>query len=127
MPDGTRNFLALVAVAAVVWHAFWVASPAWVVTFDQGQGRDFATYYYAVQAAADGADPYDRKALGALSRDEGTRQGVHPFLYAPPFLLTMAWALPFDLDGAYHRWFWIDAVLSVATGLVLWRWWRPLG
>src|SRR5688572_16661437 len=127
MPNGTRGFLTLVVVAAVVWHVLSVLTPAWVVTFDQGQGRDFASYYYAVRVAASGGDPYDRQLLGSMSRDEGTRNGVHPFLYAPPFLLTMAWALSFDLDGAYHTWFWLHELAAIAAGLVLWAWWRPLG
>jgi hypothetical protein len=127
MPNGTRSFLALVVVAAAVWHVLSVLTPAWVVTFDQGQARDFASYYYAVRVAAAGGDPYDRELLGAMSRDEGTRKGVHPFLYAPPFLLTMAWALSYDLDGAYHTWFWLHELAALAAGLVLWLWWRPLG
>ena len=93
MADGTRQLGILVLALAGAWHVLAVLSPAWVSAAREDRGRDFASYYYAVQVAAHGADPYDKRALSDAAREDGTRRGVHPFLYAPPFLLTMAWLL----------------------------------
>ncbi|MEQ1501911.1 MAG: glycosyltransferase family 87 protein [Myxococcota bacterium] len=126
MAPGARSFGILIAACAIAWHVLSVLSPAWVVTGDQQQARDFASYFYAVRVARDGGDPYDRAQLNLASKTDGTRRGVHPFLYAPPFLLGMSWVLGFDLAGAFHLWFWLDELLAIASGIVLWRWWRGL-
>ena len=97
MRDGSRNIGTLLVVAAVVWHVLSVLTPAWVRTFDTTHGRDFASYYYAVKVASEGGDPYDKALLRQAARADGTRKAVHPYLYAPPFLLIMTWALPYDL------------------------------
>lgn len=124
----TRSLATLIVAAAVLWHLLAVLTPAWpTVAVRPSKGRDFASYYYAVQVAADGGDPWARQALGALSREEGERRGVHPYLYPPPFLLIMAWAIPLDLMGAYRLWFWLDELWAAAAFFALWRWWRPLG
>lgn len=127
MHEGTRRLGTLIATAAVVWHVLSVLSPAWVQTFQETRGRDFASYYYAVQVAGEGGDPYDRASLNRAARADGVRRGVHPYLYAPPFLLGMIWALPTDLASAYHLWFWLHELCALGVALVLWRWWRPLG
>jgi alpha-1,2-mannosyltransferase len=116
----------LLLVAALLFHALALLSPAWWQTVSVSNGRDFASYYYAVQVAADGGDPYDTKALSERARAEGTRKGVHPFLYAPPFVGMMAWAIPFDLPGAYHLWFWLHELCLLVAVLVLAGWWRAL-
>ncbi len=125
MPAGSRNLATLAIAAAVLWHALSVLTPAWVLSRDHQQGRDFASYFYAVQVAANGGDPYDKRALGEAARDDGHRRGVHPFLYAPPFLLWMSWAVAYDLPDAYHLWFWLDELCALGAALVLWLWWRP--
>ena len=123
-----RNLAALVATVAVVWHLISVLAPAWVtVGTKPSRGRDFATYYYACRVAAEGGDPYVRGQLGQAARADGSRRGVHPFLYPPPFLLLMAWSLPMDLLTAYRAWFWLDELWLAVAVLALWRWWRPLG
>jgi len=121
--DPLRRFL---LVLAVTWHVLAVVFGGWSQATDAAKARDFASYYYAVQVAADGGDPYDTKALSEAARDDGTRRGVHPFLYAPPFLLGMSWALTSTLLGAYRMWFWMDEAFAIAAMLVLWRWWRPV-
>lgn len=122
------RILAALTAIAVVWHVVSVAGPAWsTVRHEPSRGRDFATYYYALQVALDGGDPYQRGELGGAARQEGTRQTVHPYLYPPPFLLLMAWAAPMDLLSAYRAWFWLDELWMLAGMLALWRWWRPLG
>ncbi|MEQ1571105.1 MAG: glycosyltransferase family 87 protein [Myxococcota bacterium] len=126
MNDSARRFGTLVALAAIVWHALAVLTPAWVNTFDQHQARDFASYYYAVEVANQGGDPYAKGQLNNAARLQGLRTGVHPFLYAPPFLLGMAWVAGFDLPSAFHLWFWLHELTAVAAAIVLWRWWRPL-
>jgi len=127
MQDGPKNLATLIVVAAMGWHLLAVLTPAWVVTFDQQQGRDFASYYYAVQVAAEGGDPYVKPALNKRARADGNRRGVHPFLYAPPFLTLMAWTLPLDLPTAFHTWFWLHEALAIAAAAVLILWWRRLG
>ncbi|MEZ4234914.1 MAG: glycosyltransferase family 87 protein [Myxococcota bacterium] len=126
-PQQLGRFGTWIAVGALVWHALAILSPAWVLTFQQTKARDFASYYYAVQVGHDGGDPYDKVQLSAAARDDGMRNGVHPFLYAPPFLLAASWVRGFELPQAFHLWFWLDELCAVAVGIALWRWWRPLG
>ena len=118
----------LLIAAAIAWHLLAVLAPAWVtVSSKPSRGRDFASYYYALQVARDGGDAYARGSLGSAARQDGERRGVHPFLYPPPFLLLMSWALPLDLMSSYHLWFWLDEMWMLLSVLALWRWWRPLG
>ena len=110
-------------VLAVAVHGFQLAD-GWTKVKKAKHARDFASYHYAVHAAAQDLDPYDKKVLGQLAQDEGTRKTVHPYFYPPPFLLGMAWVLPLDLATAYRVWFWLDAVvfLGLALGaLLLWQ------
>ena len=44
--------------------------PAWLKVTKASHGRDFATYHYAVQVAAEGEDPYSKKLLGKAARRE---------------------------------------------------------
>jgi alpha-1,2-mannosyltransferase len=126
MSAASRRALQVLILAALGWHAVVVAHHYKQAHRDRS-GRDFASYYYAIQVAADGGDPYSRGALGAASREDQTRKGVHPYFYPPPFLLTMVWAIPLDLVTAYRAWFWLGELMTLLAGLVLWRWWRPLG
>ncbi|MEN9786614.1 MAG: hypothetical protein RLZZ299_1878 [Pseudomonadota bacterium] len=88
-------------VAAVLVHLAAHAAPAWERVTESRGGRDYASYHYAVKAAAAGHDPYDTRGLGTLARAEGTRGAVHPYFYPPPFLAGMAWSAPLSLrDGA---------------------------
>jgi alpha-1,2-mannosyltransferase len=116
----------MMLVMALLWHAIGVADHYREATRSRG-GLDFASYYYAVQVAAEGGDPYDKAELANAAQDDDTRKGVHPFFYPPPFLLTMVWALPLDLHAAYRLWFWIDELFALASAFALWRWWRGLG
>ncbi|MCB9684095.1 MAG: DUF2029 domain-containing protein [Alphaproteobacteria bacterium] len=126
MTDGTKALRSLLLAMALAWHVLCVATPAWTQASEQLHARDFASYYYAVAVASKGGDPYDTDALSEAAQDDGTRRYVHPFLYAPPFLLSMTWTRQLSLGQAYHLWFWLDELLAVATGIILWRWWRPL-
>ncbi len=119
-------WLVAALVFALTWHLFVVAG-AWRDTHDVRHARDFASYHYAVEVAVDGGDPYDVSALNRAAREEGIRRSVHPYLYAPPFLLLMAWTSGFDLPGAFHRWFWVHALLGLATAAGLAWWWRGIG
>jgi len=123
----SRALLVFVLAAALTWHLLAVFAGAWVKASKERHARDFASYYYAVQVAADGRDPYDRRELAATSREDRTRRSVYPFFYPPPFLLGLVWALPLELTTAYRVWFWFDELCLLATALALWRWWRPLG
>lgn len=116
----------LLLTAAVVWHLLSVVVGAWPRATEADSARDFASYFYAYQIAADGGDPYATELLSEAARDDGTRAGVHPFLYAPPFVLGMAWTATSDLQTAYHLWFWLDELFAVGAVLALWRWWRPI-
>ena len=124
MNEGLSKLGLAALVGAAVYHLLAVLSPAWWQARDNDQGRDFASYYYAVQVAADGGDPYDTRQLSAAAAADGTRGAVHPYLYAPPFLLSMAWVLPYDLSSAYHLWFWLHEVTLLVAVAVLWGWQR---
>ena len=109
-------------VLAVAWHVHELVGPTWERVLAAPHARDFASYFYAVQAADVGRDPYDVGVLSELARADGTRGSVHPFFYPPPFLLTMAWALPLSLEHAYHAWFVLDSLALVLLLVGLYRW-----
>lgn len=109
-------------VLAVGVHGKGLVDDVWPQVRDAAHARDFASYYYAVQAAAQDQDPYDSRVLGKLARADETRRGVHPFFYPPPYLLTVAWALPLELATAYRIWFGLDTLFLLAVLLALWRW-----
>ena len=121
--------LATVAIAAcLAWHFLAILAPAWVTVVARPSfGRDFKSYYYAMDVAWAGGDPWDKKALAASAREDEVPGGTHPFLYPPPFLLVMLWSVPLDLHDAYRTWFWLDEMWLALAVLALWRWWRPLG
>ncbi|HJN77392.1 MAG TPA: glycosyltransferase family 87 protein [Myxococcota bacterium] len=118
-----RAVLGVVVAVGLLLHVVQLVD-GWDRVRDAGHGRDFASYHYAVKAAAEGQDPYDKTALSALAKAEGTRNAVHPYFYPPPFLLTMAWVLPLSLEAAYETWFWLDSLFLLAALLALVKW-RP--
>jgi hypothetical protein len=105
----------LLLVLGVLFHLWFGLRPAWERVVESPSGRDFASYYYAVQVAADGGDPYDTDRMEAMARAEHTRGSVHPYFYPPPFLLTMAWALPLPLANAYVGMLVVNELLLAAT------------
>lgn len=106
-----RLLLAL-GLVAHLWFGFL---PAWKRVNDTPSGRDFASYYYAIQEAKDGGDPYDTRALTQRAKQDGLRKQVHPYFYPPPFLLAMGWALPLSLPQAYVGMLILNELLLVAT------------
>ena len=123
-----RSLPLMIVLAAFLWHIASVFTPAWVtVSQKPGNTRDFASFYYAVQVASEGGDPYDRTALERSASASGKNRSVHPYFYPPPFLAAMSWVEPFDIRVAYKIWFWLDELALLAAALILWRWWRPLG
>lgn len=110
----------VVLAIGVAAHLYLQLAPAWDKVSGAGGGRDFASYYYAVQAAAGGGDPYDTAALDRLARDDRTRRAVNPFFYPPPFLLAVAWALPLSLKTASLVMLALNEAL-LATGLWILR------
>ncbi len=122
-----RSLGILVVAVAAAWHLLTLLSPAWMSATRASRGRDFASYYYAARVAAEGGDPYDKQALAKAAREDGSSRGVHPFLYAPPFLLLVSWTPAVGVETAYRIWFWLHELASLLAVLVLWRWWRPLG
>ena len=128
MGDPKKTIAVVVIFACFAWHLLAVLAPAWVtVDVKPSWGRDFKTYYYAMDVAWEGGDPYDKKALSANARADEVPGGTHPFLYPPPFLLVMLWSVPLELQAAYRGWFWLDELWLAAAVIALWRWWRPLG
>ena len=128
MSDRNRALASLLLVVAVVWHALAVVAPPRIGGPTKNtEGRDFASYFYAVEAAAQGSDPYDTKVLDSLAKRDGTRDSVHPFFYPPPYLLLMTWALPFDLETGFLLWYWLNELALLVASLALLYWWRALG
>ena len=116
-----RRWLPALALAiSLLLHAV-ALQPAWKGVQNAGHGRDFASYYYGVQVASLGENPYEKQELNERARVEETRRSVHPFFYPPPFLLAMQWTRGLDLHGAYKLWFWVDAMACLLAGLALWR------
>lgn len=118
--SGRRGLMALLLGALLAWAALPVAWPAWSEASTERNGKDFASYYYAARVALAGDDPWSKAALNAVSRADGTRRGVHPFLYPPPFVLVTSWIGRFPLASAYRIWFWLDVLLSVGAAAMLW-------
>ncbi len=85
-------------------------------------GRDYASYHYAVQAAAIDRNPYDVSVLDELATQEGTRKRVHPFFYPPPALLSVLWVQPFSLRVGYGIFFWFNLLCLFGTLWQLHRW-----
>jgi len=86
-------------------------------------GRDFNSYYYALQVAKNGENPYKTKTLTRAYRVRDGRMGaVQPFFYPPPYLLSMAWAVSMDAATAYKSFYWAGAVFLISVFLALWRW-----
>lgn len=117
-------FALFVLALGVCAHGAIMLTVGWPTVIDSPHGRDFASYYYAIEAASQGLDPYRTGALNALAKADGTRAQVYPFFYPPPYLLSMVWALPFSLKGAYQLWFWADGLFGIAALLGLALWWR---
>lgn len=96
--------LGLVLVVGTAWERM------------QPDGRDYASFHYAVQVWLEGGDPYDAAALTAAAHDEGTRPGgVYPFFYPPTALPLLAWTALFDLETGYRAMVilgWLALVLS---------------
>lgn len=112
-------------IAAALLFAAYIGTqgvPAWNKVQKSSDGRDYATYHYAVKVAAQGGDPYDKRELGRLAQQEGTRKSVHPYFYPPPFLLGMLWALPLSLKAGYLASFWLNQLALAGTLWVLRRW-----
>jgi hypothetical protein len=126
MSSDRRSVVLLLMVACMAWHMLAVLDH-WRQAHREQHGRDFASYYYAVDVGFEGGNPYDKRSLGASSRDDETRKSVHPFFYPPPFVLVSTWMRPLDLVTAYRVWFWLDEAFLWLSLLVLARWWRPLG
>jgi len=116
-PPWTRALLVLGLVAMVAQ----TVNAGWAVQKGKS-GRDFATYHYAAQVAADGGSPYDTAALSRLAREERTRRAVHPFFYPPPFLGLMAWDRGLSLSTAFLIWFGANVVALLGTLWALRRW-----
>ena len=116
IPPALRRAAPWVALALTAsLHVRGLVVEDWPVVKRERHARDFASYHYAVHAAAAGDDPYDAATLGVLAQAEGTRKSVHPYFYPPPFLLTMVWALPLTLSAAYRLWFWADSAFFVGA------------
>ncbi len=122
-----KRLLPWLLLACVAAYAVQALGPWKARTWRAGHARDFASYYYAVQVAGDGGDPYETRALSKLARTDKTRKGgVHPFFYPPPYVLCFAWVLPLELTTAYRTWYVVNHLFLLAVLLSLWRWWpRP--
>jgi len=123
-----RRFLpALLLVLGLAGHLFLQARPALEKIEAGGAGRDYASYYYAVQVAAEGGDPYDTAALSARAAADRTRKAVHPFFYPPPFLLSAWWSRPLTLAEGYRQTFFInEAMLAGCLAAGAWGLGVPL-
>lgn len=123
-----RRFLPLLIVLlGLLGHALLQAAPAWKKVHGSTGARDFSSYYYAAEVAHAGGSAYDTPALAAAARADGTRKGVNPFFYPPPFVLAVAWVGPVSLQAAYELWFGVnELLLLLCLALGVWRFGVPL-
>lgn len=117
----------IVIVACIGVYAGLAAGPWWKNVARASHARDFASYYYAVQVALSGEDPYLKKNLSQAARADRTRGSVHPFFYPPPALLAFLWVRHLPLERAYHAWYAADHLFLLAVMLALQRWGRRRG
>lgn len=110
-----------VLALGVLLHVLLQAAPAWESVRDGKSGRDFASYYYAIQVADDGRDPYQTSLLNKAASQDHTRKTVNPYFYPPPFLLGMTWAVPLSLSQAYKASFFLNEALLAACCALLVR------
>ena len=98
--------------------------PAAAAVWRAKDGRDYASFHYAVEVWQADGDPYDPVALTQQARQDGREGRVYPFFYPPPALPMLAWAQPLGLQVG-HR---LMAALNLAALLglagVLVRWLR---
>ncbi|MCB9744460.1 MAG: DUF2029 domain-containing protein [Alphaproteobacteria bacterium] len=113
----------LLIALAVALHLGWMYVDGWPKVKRSGGARDWASYYYAVEAAFQGLDPYLKQNLARLAKADGTRGMVHPFFYPPPYLLTVAWAPKLGLEGSYRLWYWLDGAALMTALAALYAWW----
>ncbi len=121
-PPVNQSLRTALLVVLLVVYAVTGLRPAAQAVWSSSNARDYATYHYAVQEAVAGGDPYDTAALGRRAAAEGTRRGVHPFFYPPPFVLGAAWVAPLDLATGYRAWFVVQQISVLGILAVLWRW-----
>lgn len=98
--------------------------PAWQGLHSRHNAKDWASYYYAVQVASGGGDPYELAALEAAAAADGFEQTVYPYLYPPPFLLGVWWMAPLSSGLARDILFGLNQLAWLGLGAVLWRWLR---
>ena len=122
-----RYLLVPALLLAATFHIWSVHSWGWKRVEGSKSARDFASYYYAVEVANAGADPYAKRNLDRAAVADSTRRSVHPYFYPPPFLLAMSWSSALSLQGAYRLWFFLNLASCWLAAFALWRWWRPLG
>lgn len=96
----------------------------WNAVVKSKGARDYASYHYAVQAAWEGANPYQTENLHRKAREEHTRRSVHPFFYPPPSLISMLWAKPFSLHMGYRLFFWLNQLLLLGSFWQIHKWLR---
>ncbi len=116
----TRWLLAI----GLAGHLVFQLAPAYQSVTTGPHARDYASYHYAVKAAARGLDPYDPQQLDALARAERTRKTVQPYFYPPPFLLGMSWALPLSLRQAYLAMLALNELALAGVLAACVRWFR---
>jgi len=98
--------------------------PAWLGLRGPANAKDWASYHYAVQVAADGGDPYALAALEQAAGADGFAHTVYPYLYPPPFLLGVWWMAPLSHPLSRDLLFAVNQLAWVGLALVLWRWFR---
>lgn len=91
-----RQWIAL----GILGHVVLQLRPAVREVWETPSARDFASYYYAVEVAAAGGDPYSVRTLSKAAQADKSRRYVQPYFYPPPFLASVAWSLPMSLHTA---------------------------
>ena len=105
--------------------------PAGLAVQGARDGRDYASFHYAVQVWAHGGDPYEPAAVARAARDDGRRGTVYPFFYPPPALPMLGWTLPLSLQAGHRLMAALNLGALLGLGALLARWlrapaWLPL-
>ena len=114
---------ALLVMLSMVYVAVSVV-PAWHALQGNQHAKDWASYHYAVKVLAAGGEPYALSALEQAAVADSFGQTVYPFLYPPPFLLSVWWMAPLTADWSRDLFFVINQLAWPGLLVVLWCWFR---
>lgn len=126
--SGARGMSALpmlLLLAAALWHGLMIGT-----TVGSEKNRPttaILTHQMAWAVASAGGNPYDAAALNKEGRAQRVGAPVNRSFAPPTWLAAMAWTAALPHETAWGVFLGLQEALLIATLLLCWRWWQPLG